>query len=168
MRVVFAGCAGLLLAACATPQPIIDTASRVSAMSDAMDRSITSYVNSLNSVRQSDAQRLQDLRGDAQRHRGPIQERLQILAVAQDDRTVKVMNDLAMPPAVDPLGPDAGLTAPPGQVKFDDTSLKTVTTSARDIAQPPIAEDQFKVLLNFAKTVNADLQKTTASNNTTR
>lgn len=164
MRVLLASCAALLLAGCATPQPIIDTASRVSSMSDAMDHAVTSYVNSLNTVRQLDAQRLQGLRNDAQRDRGPIQETLQILAVAQDDRA-KVMNALAMPPAADPLGPDAGLATPAAQVKFDDTPLKTVTTTTRDITKPPTTGEQLKVLLDFAKTVNADLEKTTDTNN---
>jgi len=167
MKLVFAGCAGLLLASCATPQPIIDTASQVSSMSDAMDSGVTRYVSSLNTVRQSDAQRLQDLRRDAQRSGGPTQQTLQILSLAQDDRIVKVMSGLAMPSAADPLGPDAGVAAPPALVKFDDTPLKTVTTTARDIVKPLTAREQLKVLLDFAKTVNADLQKSTNTNNGT-
>ena len=158
MRVVLITLAALLLAGCQTPQPIVATASQVSRMSDDMDRSFTSYVNSLQSVRQSDERRLQELRGDAQRRRGPIQEQLQILAIAEDDLPVR-LNALSMPPAADPLGPDAGVAAPPAQIKFDDASLKTVSTTARDIAKPATSQDQLKVLAGFAQAVNDDLRQ---------
>jgi hypothetical protein len=164
MRVAFAGCAALLLAGCATPRPIVDTASLVSRMSDAMDRSVANYVDSLKTVREADERRLQELRSDAQLRKLPIQEHLQILAVAEDDRPVRVMNALAMPVGADPLGPDAGLAAPPVPVKFDDTSLKSVITITQSIAKPPTATEQFKLLMDFAKAVNADLQKAADGN----
>jgi len=164
MRVAVACGLALWLAGCATPQPVVDTASRVAAMSDAMDRSVTNYIDSLKSVRQLDEQRLRELREDARRRKVPIQDQLQILAVAEDDKPVKAMNDLAVPTAADPLGPDGGLAAPVADVKFDDAPLKSVTTIARDIATPVTAADQLRVLAGFAKTVNADLQKAADSN----
>lgn len=165
MKGVVVSFTALLLAGCATPKPIVDTASRVATMSDAMDRSFTNYVNSLKSVRQADEQRLKEMRGDARRRKMPVQEQLQILAVAEDDRPVRVMSALAIPPAADPLGVDTDLAAPSAEIKFDDTSLKSVATIARDIARPATAAEEFKVLVSFAKTVDVDLQKATDSNN---
>jgi hypothetical protein len=164
MKIVTATFAVVLLAGCATPQPILDTANRVAKMSDAMDRSVTNYVKSLRRARQADEQRLKELRDDAQLRRTSIQDKIQILTVAEGDRLAKLINAITIPAPLNPLGPESR-AAPAADVKFDDSPLKRVSSLAWEIAKPPTATDEFKVLLEFAKTVNSDLQKATDSNN---
>jgi hypothetical protein len=156
--------AALVLAACATPRPIADTASLVSKMSNDMDRSITNYVGSLRAAREADTRRLQGLRADADSHRIPIRDDLQIMALVEDGRPARVLNGLAMAPDPDPLRPGVAASVAPAPVSFDDAPLKTVAMITGDIAKPASAAEQFAVLFKFAKTVNDDLQKATGDN----
>ncbi len=158
-------CGVLLLSACATPRPVIDTATLVARMSGLMDRSITDYVESLNAIRDADSRRLQELRTDADRHRRPIQDQLQIMTLAEETRTLKVFNDVALVPDADPLGVAAGapeITS--STVSFDTEPLKAVTKISSSIAKPRSAGEQLAVLLRFTNTVNKDLLDAAAGN----
>ena len=168
MRILCIVFGASLLAACATPQPVVDTAALVAKMSNDMDRSVTRYVGSLKTARAADARRLQELRIDADRNRGPMHDQVEIMTLAEDARSIKVLKALALPADPDPLRP--GVTAPevaPAPVTFDGAPLQAVAKIANDIAQPKSAAEQLIVLLAFATTVNTDLQKAAAENSKT-
>jgi len=169
MRALFVMTAALLLSACATPRPVADVATLVAKMSNDMDQSVTNYVGSLKTLRKLDAARLQKLQANADKARRPVKERLSVLMLADESRTVNALNTLAVAPEPDPMRV-AILTVPPiasDPLVFDSAPLKAVSNIAGDIARPRGAEDQLKVLLAFAKIVNEDLKKATDDNNST-
>ena len=156
-----------LLSACATPRPVVDTAALVAKMSSDMDRSVTNYVGSLKTVRKLDTERLQELQSDADKRRRPIQDRIQALELADEVQTLKALDTVAVAPEPDPKRVAfAVLPVASTPVAFDSAPLQAVASIAGDLAQPRSAEEQLKVLLTFAQTVNADLQKATDENNT--
>lgn len=155
----------VLLAACTTPRPIVDTATKVAKLSDGMDRSITSYVDSLKVARQTDVKRLEGLRSDAQIHKGPNDDQVQIMTIAEESRGLKLLSSLGMQPDADPMalvGDAPAIAASP--VSFDTSPLQTVAKISSDIAKPRSASEQLTVLIEFAKTVNSDLQKAADDN----
>ena len=168
MRTLCIAFGASLLAACTTPRPVVDTAALVAKMSNDMDRSVTQYVGSLKAARAADARRLQELRIDADRNRGPMHDQVQILTLAEDTRSIKALKALALPADPDPLRPGvAVLDVAPAPVTFDGAPLQAVAKIASDIAQPKSTAEQLVVLLAFANTVNTDLQKAAAENSKT-
>lgn len=155
----------LLLVACSTPRPIVDTATIVTRMTNDMDSSVSNYVSSLKTVRQSDATRLQELRLFGEEDELFVREQAQILALANETGTLKVLNTLALASDPDPLraAPVAANAASPG-ITFDGAPLKAVAKITADIAQPRSAGEQLLVLVTFAKTVNEDLAKAAKAN----
>jgi hypothetical protein len=172
MRALFMVVGALLLGACATPRPVVDTAVIVAKMSSDMDTSLKSYVGSLNKVRKADAKRLQDLHNDGEKVGRAMRDEVQIMTLADDAAALKVMSGLTkvVVAEADPLRPAAitvsGITT--GPAAFDGAPLKTVAQIAGDIAKPQGVTEQFKVLLSFAQTVNADLEKATTDNQNTK
>jgi hypothetical protein len=152
-----------LLSACATPKPIVDTAATVARMSNEMESVVSSYAKSLKSLRQADAERLEALRGDADRRRREPEDEMQILSLAGDARALAVLKSLASTPQ-EPVRAMAASKSSEHPVGFDGAPLKAVAKITADIAQPRGALEQLKALLVFARTVNADLQKATTEN----
>jgi hypothetical protein len=158
-----------LLAACSTPRPIVDTASLVAKMSGDMDRTLTKYVGSLKAGRESDARILQELSADADVVRGPIQEQRQIMALAEETRSLKILNSLAVAPAPDPLLPRGPVvTVAPTPVSFNGAPLKAVGKIASDIAKPRSSVEELAVLLKVAQIINEDLRKAAEDNKTVK
>ena len=165
MRSLCAFFSVLLLTACTTPRPIVDTASLVAKMSGDMDRSVTTYVASLKAVREADARRLQQLRLDADVNRVPIRDELQIMTLAEDTRSLKVLNALAVAPAPDPMLPGGPVVAAvPAPVSFNGAPLKAVAKIANDVAEPRSSAEQLAVLLKVAQMINNDLKTAAAEN----
>lgn len=155
----------LLLVACATPRPILDTATIVARMSEDMDKSVANYVESLKVVRERDAARLRGMRNDADRRKGPLQDQMQILTLVQEERVLKVIAGITVAPEADPLqsaAAPARVAATP--ITFDSAPLKNVVKITREIGTPPSNAEQLQVLLKFAKTVNDDLRKAADDN----
>lgn len=157
----------VLLSACATPAPIVDTAATVTRMSNEMDSVVTRYAKSLKTLRQADTSRLDALRADADRRRREPEDELRILALAEDDRALAVLKSLTSGTPQEASRSLAGSKADAERsVSFDGAPLKAVAKITADIAQPRGTLEQLAALLEFAKTVNTDLQKATAENAT--
>jgi len=171
MKALFAIVACALLSACATPRPIVDTASLVAKMSNDMDRSVTSYVGSLKTARALDAQRLQRLQAEVDLRKRAIQEELQTLKLAEETRPLKAMTDLGtmLESSTNPMRQAAGEPAVVAKpITFDSAPLKSVASIAGEIAKPLSASEQFAVLFAFASTVNDDLKKAEEANKKVR
>jgi hypothetical protein len=157
--------AALLLSACATPQPIVDTAALVSKMSSEMDRSVSSYVESLALVRKSDAARVEGTRTDVQNQRRSLADDIRILKLADDAVIVKTLTALTEESAPDPLKSTAvAANTAASKVSFDAAPLKNVAQVTAEIAQPRSAAEQLRTIVKFAKDVNDDLNKAAAEN----
>ena len=157
--------AALLLSACATPQPIVDTAALVSKMSSEMDRSVSSYVESLALVRKSDAVRVEGTRTDVQNQRRSLADDVRILKLADDAVIVKTLTALTEEPAPDPLKSTAvAANTAASKASFDAAPLKNVAKVTAEIAQPRSAAEQLRTIVKFAKDVNDDLNKAAAEN----
>lgn len=157
----------LLLSACSTPQPIVDTAALVSRMSSDMDRSVTSYVDSLALIRQSDARRVEATRMDGQKHRRSLADDIRILQLADDPLIVKTLTALTVEPAADTLKSAkvaSGKSAASPQASFDATPLRNVSQATAGIAQPRSSGEQLRTILRFATDVNHDLIEAAAEN----
>lgn len=155
----------MLVSACSTPQPIVDTAALVSKMSSDMDRSVTSYVASLALVRQSDARRVAGTLTDAQNQRRSLADDVKILQLADDAVIVKALTALTAEAVADPLKSAtaaSGKSAP--KASFDATPLRNVAKVTSEIAQPRSSAEQLRTILKFAKDVNDDLNKAAAEN----
>lgn len=160
----------LLLSACQTPKPIMNTAATVTKMSNEMHGAVSVYAKSLQSLRKSDAERLQGMRADADRRRSAAYDQIQIMTLSDEVRPVKVLASLAALPIPDPLHRGttaAGLEPAASPLKFDGAPLKDVAKITADIAQPRSTAEQLKALLSFGQTVNDDLLEAAAKNETT-
>ena len=167
MKALYVIIAVVLLPACATPRPIVDTASLVAKMSNDMDRSVTSYIGSLRTARALDAKRLARVQADVDLRQRWNQEELQMLKLAQDTRPLEAMTALGamLQPGADPLRQPAGGPAfVPGPVSFDGAPLKGLASITNGIAKPLSSSEQFAVLFAFAKTVNDDLKQSEDAN----
>jgi hypothetical protein len=157
--------AASLLSACATPQPIVDTAALVSKMSGQMDRSVTAYVDSLALVRKSDAVRVEGTRTDAQNERRSVADEIRILKLADDAVIVKTLTALTEEPVADPLkSATVAASKAASKVAFDAAPLKNVAQVTAEIAQPRSAVEQLRTIVKFAKDVNDDLIKAAEEN----
>jgi hypothetical protein len=155
----------LLLSACATPQPIVQTAALVSKMSTEMDRSVTSYAQSLSLLRESDARRVARTRADAQQDLRSLADDMKVLKLTEDASTAKTLMALTEESAPDPLRAAksaTGKTAP--KLSFDSAPLANVAKVTAGIAEPRSEAEQLRALVTFARQVNDDLNKAAAEN----
>jgi len=160
MKVTCCVASALLLSACATPQPIVDTAAKVTKMTNDMEHSVSNYVKSLKTARQSDAERLQGLRADAETNTSSLRQQIQIMTLANEAGSLKLLNTLAVAPDPDPLRTVAATSKDsPAAISFDSAPLKAVAQVTAEIAQPRSVGEQVDVLFEFSKTVNGDLEK---------
>ncbi|HKQ14124.1 MAG TPA: hypothetical protein VJT80_11885 [Steroidobacteraceae bacterium] len=157
--------AAALLSACATPQPIVDTAALVSKMSSEMDRTVTSYADSLALVRKWDAVRVEGTRANVQNQRRSLADDLKILKLADDAVIVKTLTALTEEPPPDPLkSTRSAASKAASKVSFDAAPLKNVAKVTAEIAQPRTAAEQLRSIVKFTKDVNDDLIKAAETN----
>ena len=157
MKLISVFCAALLLSACATPQRVVDTAALVAKMSTGMNRSVQTYVGSLNAARKLDEVRLQGYGAAAEQRRAQ-----QTMKPAGEARLRKTLNELPadLAPVPDPMRSAQRAPVIAGApLSFDGAPLQNLARIASDIAQPSDASEQLSVLLKFANEVNADLAK---------
>lgn len=150
----------VLVSACKTPPPIVDTATQVSKLSAKMDDSVSAYVAKLKTVRAADAKRLVTEEQSAARLIVGNGERVQILTLSGETQGINVFRSITTPPKEDPT---AFLTTVPhgldtGDPTFDSEPLRSVGKVAAGVAEPLSTKEQLLALVKFASTVNDNLE----------
>ncbi len=160
----------LALAGCQTPQGIVDTASLVAKISTQMNGEFTDYVSKQNVVRDEDVTRLAEMYARTDRLAAANQDQFDILRLASDDETNRVLDGIKASRIEEPgIGDKASvviyskaLQTEFGKNSFDDGPLKSVSSAAGSIAAPGDIKGQIISLGTFANQVYDDMKKSNA------
>src|ERR1051326_8650859 len=143
-----------ILAACQTPQSVVDTAALVAKMTTQLNGELTEYVNKQNEIRSEDISRLTRIRLRTDRLMATNQDQFDIIRLTSSSDMNHILDGIKAGRVADSnIGVDApavrysrALTAEFGKNNFEGGLLNSVSTTAGSIAKPSTAVEQLMSL----------------------
>jgi len=148
-----------LCSGCATPRPIVDTATLVGKMATQINDAVGGYVKQLQSARSDDADRLARTRARAAALDSVNRDQEQIWRVQNIKQPGELLSAIAAgSPTQSDVRAGGLMSTPVATIHFDGSPLQAVSKVAAQISAPKSAKDEFTVLEKFGEQVKDDVK----------